>query len=237
MDRLFNRRQYNSKTLLSFNHIEKPVQKHLKNVYSTLCIGLLAAALGGYIHIYTSLMKAGFLTLIGSIGFMLAIMFTEHRPSTIPKRLGFFIGMATCTGLGLGPLAEAVMQIDPSIVPTAFLGTSVIFACFTLSALTTRDRSYLYLGGILLSTLSVLMLTSIINIFVRSQFLFTAELYIGLAVFCAFILYDTQLVIEKRRLGDEDFVWHAVDLFVDFIEVFRHLMIILGRKSEKRRDD
>lgn len=34
-----------------------------------------------------------------------------------------------------------------SIIMTAFMGTSVIFICFTLSALYAKRRSYLFLGG------------------------------------------------------------------------------------------
>lgn len=34
-----------------------------------------------------------------------------------------------------------------SIIATAFMGTSVIFVCFTLSALYAKRRSYLFLGG------------------------------------------------------------------------------------------
>lgn len=34
-----------------------------------------------------------------------------------------------------------------SIVATAFLGTCVVFGCFTLASLYAPDRKYLYLGG------------------------------------------------------------------------------------------
>lgn len=34
-----------------------------------------------------------------------------------------------------------------SILPTAFMGTAMIFTCFSLSALYARRRSYLFLGG------------------------------------------------------------------------------------------
>lgn len=34
-----------------------------------------------------------------------------------------------------------------SILPTAFIGTAMIFTCFTLSALYARRRTYLFLGG------------------------------------------------------------------------------------------
>lgn len=45
-----------------------------------------------------------------------------------------------------------------------------------------------------------------------------------------FVLYDTQLIMEKRRAGDKDFIAHSVDLFVDFVGVFRRLLIILAQK-------
>lgn len=47
---------------------------------------------------------------------------------------------------------------------------------------------------------------------------------------CAFVLYDTQLIMEKRRNGDKDFIAHSVDLFIDFIGIFRRLLIILAQK-------
>lgn len=36
---------------------DKPIRNHLKNVYSTLALALLAAAVGSYIHVATDLLK------------------------------------------------------------------------------------------------------------------------------------------------------------------------------------
>lgn len=47
---------------------------------------------------------------------------------------------------------------------------------------------------------------------------------------CGFVLFDTQLIIEKRRMGSKDFVQHALELFIDFIGMFRRLVIILTQK-------
>lgn len=55
-------------------------------------------------------------------------------------------------------------------------------------------------------------------------------LYLGLALMCGFVLYDTQLIIEKCRRGDRDFILHSVDLFVDLLGIFRRLVIILAQK-------
>ena len=39
----------------------------------------------------------------------------------------------------------------------------------------------------------------------------------GLAMFCLYILYDTQVIVEKASLGDLDIVKHAVDLYIDLV--------------------
>ena len=56
------------------------------------------------------------------------------------------------------------------------------------------------------------------------------ELYFGLILFCGFILFDTQLIVEKFESGDTDYLWHSIDLFLDFVNIFRRLLIILASK-------
>merc|ERR1712228_1110913 len=145
------------------------------------------------------------------------------------------MAFAFLTGLGLGPLLSMAIMVNPTIVPTAFMVTSVIFACFSGAALMAPDGKYLYLGGTLLSGLSTLMWLGFLNIFFRSQLLFQAHIWIGMAVFCGFIMFDTQVIIRKARNGDKDFVAHSLDLFIDFVQIFRKVLILLMQKDE--RDD
>lgn len=58
------------------------------------------------------------------------------------------------------------------------------------------------------------------------------QLYLGLVMFCGFVLFDTQLIIERFNNGDNDYIWHSVDLFIDFIAIFKRLLIILASKVE-----
>lgn len=82
-----------------------------------------------------------------------------------------------------------------------------------------------------------------------------ANLYVALMIMCGFVLFDTQLIIEKAESGDKDYIWwvlgtwggdteggvapsehpsippsprHCVDLFLDFVNIFRELLMILG---------
>jgi hypothetical protein len=42
---------------------EAPVRSHLKNVYATLTMSVMAAAAGAYVHVFTDLLQGGGLLL------------------------------------------------------------------------------------------------------------------------------------------------------------------------------
>ncbi|XP_033102066.1 probable Bax inhibitor 1 [Anneissia japonica] len=233
MDSLFRTPKISLKTLTDFSQIDKSTQAHLRKVYTCLGIAMMAAATGAYVHLFTGLWKGGLLTSIASIGILIWLAMTPKENEG--KRIGQLSAFALCTGMSLGPLLNAVINIDPSIVVTALMGTVVIFVSLSLCALYTQQRYWLFIGGSLMSMLSMMLVLSILNLFLRSAIIFRFEMYFGLFVFCGFVLFDTQLIIEKKRNGDNDFVWHSVDLFLDFINIFRHLLVILADKNDKRK--
>ncbi|XP_060930752.1 probable Bax inhibitor 1 [Limanda limanda] len=230
-------RNINFDSLFKFSQISHSTQVHLKNVYSSLAVCMFVAGAGSYVHVVTRLFQGGLLSVLGSLGMMFWLAMTPHNAETEKKRLAILAGFAFLTGLGLGPTMDFVIAINPSIIVTAFLGTSVIFVCFTLSALYAKRRSYLFLGGTLMSGLSLLLLMSIMNMFFGSVMLFKAHMYLGLIIMCGFVLFDTQLIIEKAENGDKDYVWHCVDLFLDFITIFRKLMVILALNEKDKKKE
>lgn len=220
--------------VFKFDHLERGVQSHLKKVYGTLSISMLSAAVGAYVHLFTGMMRAGFLTALASVGLLIWLASTHHSKENEMKRLGILSGFAFLTGLSLGPVMDFAIDVDPSIISTAFMASVVIFVSFSLAALYNTNRSFLYMGGFLLSALSWLLLLGFMNIFFRSELIFDVYVHISLLIFCGFVLYDTQLIVEKKRMGDDDYIWHSVDLFLDFINIFRKLMIILSKKEKKK---
>jgi len=86
-----------------------------------------------------------------------------------------------------------------------------------------------------------MFLLSVVQLFVSSTVLTNINLYLGLFMFCGYILYDTQLIIEKADHGSTDFVWDALELFIDFVAVFVRILIILlqhtGKDKKKRREN
>uniref|UniRef100_A0A1B6DQD0 Bax inhibitor 1 n=1 Tax=Clastoptera arizonana TaxID=38151 RepID=A0A1B6DQD0_9HEMI len=218
--------------------LEEPVRQHLKSVYACLTMSTMAASTGAYLQMaYSSYFSAGFLTVLGAMGCLLTLMFTPDNGKNRLMRVGLLLGFAFCSGLGMGPLISIAIAINPSIIVTALTCTSLIFVSFSIASMTANRGYWLFLGGTLMTLLSTIILLSFANIFFASQLVFQVNLYIGLAVMCGFVLYDTQMIIEKRRNGDKDFVTHSVDLFIDLIGIFKRILIILMEKeAEKSRD-
>uniref|UniRef100_I3KHS1 Transmembrane BAX inhibitor motif-containing protein 6 n=1 Tax=Oreochromis niloticus TaxID=8128 RepID=I3KHS1_ORENI len=206
--------------LFQFSHISHSTQEHLKKVYSSLAICMCLAAVGSYVYIY----------LVARLVTVSAV-----SPLTERKRLAVLEGFALLTGFDLGPILDSVIAVDPNIIATAFVGTSVIFICFTLSCLYDTHRGHLFLRGTLVSSCSILLLAYLTSVFFGSTLLFEANTYLGLLVTCGFVLFDTQLIIEKAENGDKDYIWHCVTLFYDFISIFRRLMIILYTKEKDKK--
>lgn len=118
-------------TIINNNNIvyrNAPVRQHLKNVYGCLSLSTVSAAAGAYVHMYTQLLQANFLTTIGTLGLLIALMTTPDNGKNQKLRLGYLLGFAFLSGLGLGPLLELVVSIDPSIVMTALIGESTALA-------------------------------------------------------------------------------------------------------------
>ncbi|GMR53046.1 hypothetical protein PMAYCL1PPCAC_23241, partial [Pristionchus mayeri] len=210
--------------------LEKPVMEHLRAVYSTLAIGVSIAAGGALTHLYTDTLRAGFLLSIGSFFLMMALIGTPATRENEKKRMGYFAGFCFTTGISVGPLLEMALAVDPSIIATALTGTVLIFGAFSLASLHAESTKYLFLGGSLMSATFWLLMVSI---FARWLFPVFFILLAGLAISCGFVLYDTQLIVEKNRRGDHDYIWHAVELFIDFVQIFRYLVVLLSEKRDR----
>ncbi|CAN6461106.1 unnamed protein product [Victoria cruziana] len=144
---------------------------------------------------------------------------------------------AMCQGATLGPLIDVVIQFDPSVLVSAFVGTSIAFACFSGAAIVARRREYLYLGGLLSSGISILLwLQFASSIFGGSTAMFKFELYFGLLVFLGYMVVDTQKIIERAYQGDMDYVKHSLDLFTDFVAVFVRMVIIMTKNASERSE-
>lgn len=219
--------------------LSKPVKDHLQNVYSAFAMCLLSAAGGAYLHMTTDLF--GLMALVVSAGLFILLITTPHDSSNnniTNLRLGYLMGFNFFfTGIILGPVIDKAVSIEPRILPTAFLGSSVIFLCFSLASLLADDLKYLFAGGFLVSALAWIVILSLMNCLFQSSVIENIYVYGYLVIICGIILSYTQLVVEKFKNGDDDYIWHCVNLSAVFLEIFRNLLIILSSKKISSRPE
>lgn len=209
--------------------IRRTLSFSLAKVYACLCGTTAAAVAGAVVHL-TGIWETGLLSAFISLGLVLALAFTPDNGKNFYQRLGMLLGFGAFTGHSMGLLLDFAIMLNPQIIVTALVGTAVVFVSLSISALYAKRGQYLFLGGILFSVLSTMLLVSLSNLLFRSQLINDINLYLGLAVMCGFVLYDTQIIMEKCRLGSRDAIQHSLDLFYDVANIFRRLLVILMQK-------
>jgi FtsH-binding integral membrane protein len=226
-----NGNKFSFSAMIDFSELTPKIQTHLSKVYGCLLGTILIATIGAMTHIALNI--GGLLTTLGV--FVLIFLIATTPKHMIMQRVAMLGLLGFFEGASIGPLIDMAIEIDPSIVATALAGATAIFACFTGSALLMKRRSLLYLGGFLMSALTMLIWMSLLNMFIGSMFLFNINLYGGLLLFCGFVAFDTQLVVERFASGDDDFVKHSLTLFLDFVNIFVRILVILMKNSNKKR--
>jgi FtsH-binding integral membrane protein len=120
------------------------------------------------------------------------------------------------------------MDVQPSIVIQAVCYTSASFLSFSALALFSKRRSYLFVGGIIITLVQGLVLYRLFSwLFGYNSGFNFGYLMVGLLTACLYVIYDTQVIIERAERGDKDEISHALMLFMDVFDLFIKILRIL----------
>lgn len=222
----------------AFNRQLDPViQKHLRRVYTSLATALCAATLGSILTLQCYLRRHFWPSTLASY-LTLPILFLFYYQGPHSKwRSTVFHAFAFADGAAAAPLLSLVAAVNPRIPVIAFMGASAVFACCSISAIFARRGSYLFLGSICSTSLFGLMFIGLISSIWSSLASFSLIIYGGLLAFVGFVLYDTQVIIEKAHNGERDHLQHALELLIDFIAIFKRLAIVIAKNQARRQSD
>ena len=233
--------------LSSLANITLPVsnraRQHLVRVYRLLAVTIACAALGCLVHLRYQI--GGGLTHLLSIGLSIAIAatsFSDAPPTStwvkgVENSHVLLAAFGFCTGASIGPLVQLALFVDPSLILTALLLTANTFVCFSLTALFVPRRSLMALSGFLSSSLTFLFWLSLLSMFYPTVWAFKLQLYLGLAVFCGYVVVDTQQIIDRadQSYGRAPSITQdAMRLFTNLVAIFVRILIILIQNSSKQ---
>jgi len=122
-------------------------------------------------------------------------------------------------------------------VPQALLITTGLFGTMTALSLMAKPGATLRWGVPLGGGLLILMAAGLGAAFVPVTsawypLLHSVHMYGGLALFTAYIAYDTQKMIDEYEMGEDDHLKHAVDLFIDFKVIFTRILLLLSGRGD-----
>ena len=104
-------------------------------------------------------------------------------------------------------------------------------------SLFSKRRSYLFLGSIIACLVQGMIMYRLFGWLFGYQFYNMTYLMFGLLAACLYIIYDTQLIIERAELGDKDVIAHTLILFVDLIDLFIRILKILIELQKKEENN
>ena len=210
------------------------MQTHLTKVYRLLSVVMLTSIVGAAIQIQNHLMtQMIFPYILALIAVMVSIACIPREHFFVRIGLALFFGFLQ--GIVIGPLVNQAIDVDPFIVRAALALTVCVFVSFSMIAMMTKNKTYLYLGSLLNSFCLFLLFMRIFP----TSFGYELSLYGGLVMFIGYVFYDTQQIIkrvERFGLQHTDFVSDAITLYIDFVAIFVRILIIIMRSKERNNE-
>jgi FtsH-binding integral membrane protein len=177
---------------------------------------------------FTGIMK--WITIFAPLVAILFMSFSMERFSEAQLRT-FLYGFSALMGLSFSTIF--IVYTLGSIV-SAFMGAAILFGTLSVYGyFTKKDLSGL--GQLLLVALIAIIIASIVNIFIGSSLASIVISAIAIVVFLALTAYDTQRIREmvsyRSDTGKYE-VMGALSLYLNFINIFLHLLNLFGNRNE-----
>ena len=212
----------------------------LKNVYLWMTAGLLlttvvAYAIGSNQQLLSRLYSTGaiYILIISQLVIVFMLSMRIQKMSSM-SAIAWFAVYSICTG---AMLSAVIAVYAKAVIARAFLTTALMFAFMSVYAMTTK-RDLSRMGNILVMAIIGMLVASLVNLFLRSEAIYYALSYVGVAVFCGLTAWDTQKIMRLNDeygygIDEETFVKLsiicALQLYLDFINIFLYLLRIFGR--------
>ena len=225
---LYDRNYANSREReVASEYSQSALSMFIKQTYQLFAASLLAASVGAYVGLFSSLgvAVAGnyLLFVILELGLLVGLHFAKRKAGL---NLALLFAFTFISGLTLTPILARTFAMPggAAIVAQAFTLTTVAFGGLSVFAMNTK-RDFTVWGKMLFITLIVLLVAMLMNLFFQSPIFQVALSCVAADLFSAYILYDTQNII---RGNYETPIEGAVALYLDFVNLFVSLLRILG---------
>ena len=207
----------------------------LTKVFFRMFLGLLATAIAAAYTYYSGLLedfivRGGYVFCIIA-ELVVALVFSfGFRKLSAGAVTALFYAYSILTGLTFSAIF-IVFELES--IAYAFLGTAAVFGVMAYIGKNTKT-DLTSLGTILTVSLIVAIVVSLINLFVGNSMIDIVLDWVIIAIFMGFTVYDINKIVALQNEGitsDEKlYVYGAMQLYLDFINLFIRILSIFGKR-------
>lgn len=208
----------------------------ISKTFLWMCFGLLVTFATGYFvstsdvmlnNIYNGPGYIIFVIVELVLVFVLSARVMKMKPTT--AKVSFLL-YSFVSGL---TFASIFIYYAVSSIIYIFLAAAITFAIMALIGYTTK-LDLTKIGSYLLFALIAAIIVSLVNIFLNNSMIYLIVFIVCVLIFIGITAYDVQKIknLENSGLPVENLaIYGALDLYLDFINLFIHLLSIFGRRD------
>ncbi len=201
----------------------------VRRTYGLVFVGVIATILGAaFTASQPALLNAvAAHPIIMMICWFAPLFVAQSQARNFPRNIILTLLFTFVTGVYLAPILTFYLKYQPAALAEAGLLTFATFGALTLYATFSR-RDFSAWGGFFMVGLVVLFLTMLVGMFFPSV---GASMWIsaaGVFVFSGLLVFDTWRITRSGQLGDQDYVFAAVTIFLDLLNLFLFILSLVS---------
>ena len=164
------------------------------------------------------------LSIVGSIGCLVALFFAKSKPGL---NLALFYAFSVFEGMALGLIIDSylVRGMGTVVVNAATTTAGLVFLLGAYAWTTKRDLSGM--AGFLTAGLLAVIVAGIVGIFVQSTMFHLLISVVTAVLFSGFVMYDLQR-LRNAQEGQDNPVWLAISIYLSIFNLFLAILRIFG---------
>lgn len=129
-------------------------------------------------------------------------------------------------------ISAYTVRFTPSSVLFALGLTTAMVLTLSIYAIFTK-KDFTVFGGTLSVVLIIFVISCFVLPFISMRLYYLVWLYVGLILFCIYLIYDIQIIIGNNRLklSEDDYILAAINLYLDVINIFVRILAIVGNRN------
>ena len=212
------------------------VNQAMTRVYQYMFLAVVASmGTAWYVSVTPALMAFFFTGVMAWVTILSPLAFIFLVPVLFNSGIGrtgmlvTLLAFASLMGLSTSAMIAAYTAVS---IVQAFMGAAVLFLTMTLYGYTTQ-KSLDSWGSFLLVGLIAIIVVSLINLFIGSSMLSMVVSAAAVLIFLGLTAYDTQKIKEQLATSNSPAVevYGAMSLYLDFINLFIHLLSLFGQRK------